>query len=418
MPTRQSSPSRSCGPRPSAGAQTSDSTRGGAIAAHAAESAVIDDSRRVVTPGWRAARDVVRAAARVYGRALRGVRGARRLVPAALVLAAGAVSCGLFRGAVNDSPSIRWWLFSTFGAERMCPEMLKRSAPLRLVNGGNVIGRLFPSACQHRVDEQRRTVSLEFTGTGYAWTPIAGRVGFSTHAGAEYRADFSLQDDAMYVWARTERLLFLPEFRVGSIENRIVDWAQNQSPVGYLTNTFGTQVASSQLMSGFTVVRSDEGDAFALGILMPPDRPRQPFKSGGDGRVLVDADTAEVRVEQVDFVGPIVIEDSGQSLFFKYQLNGPAAEALLWSRAEADAWREQLQAGAALAPPAAPASVAFPLAVGMTQEQRVPLPPGQYMLVIDNSSRVGRVNPPWNPLNAVGVNPVVLSYRLEVGETP
>ena len=62
--------------------------------------------------------------------------------------------------------------------------------------------------------------------------------------------------------------------------------------------------------------------------------------------------------------------------------------------------------------------MAFPLAVGVTQEQRVPLPPGQYMLVIDNSSRVGRVNPPWNPLNAVGVNPVVLSYRLEVGETP
>jgi hypothetical protein len=286
------------------------------------------------------------------------------------------------------------------------------------VSGGNVVGRLFPSACQRRIDEQRRTVSLDFTGTGYAWTPIAGRVGFSAHAGVEYRADFSLQEDAMYVWARTERLLFPPEFRVGSIENRIVDWAQNQSPVGYLTNTFGAQVASSQLMNGFTVVRSEEGDAFALGILMPPERPRQPFKSGGDGRVLVDADTVEVRVEQVDFLGPIVIEDSGQSLFFRYRLNGPAAEALLWSRADADAWREQLQAGAALGPPPAPAAVAFPLSVGAAQEQRVPLPPGQYVLVVDNSSRVGRVNPPWNPLNAVGVNPVLLSYRLEVGETP
>jgi hypothetical protein len=40
------------------------------------------------------------------------------------------------------------------------------------------------------------------------------------------------------------------------------------------------------------------------------------------------------------------------------------------------------------------------------------------VLVIDNSSRVGRVTPPWNPLNAVGANPVVLSYRLELGETP
>jgi hypothetical protein len=336
----------------------------------------------------------------------------------ALLLSLPCAACGLFRGAVNNSPEIRWWLFSSFGAEHMCPEMLKHSAPLRLISGGHVIGRLFPNSCQHRVDEQRRTVSLEFTGTGYAWTPIAGRVGFSTHAGVEYRADFSLQKDAMYVWARTERLLFPPEFRVGSIENRLVDWAQNQSPVGYLTNTFGAQVASSQLLGGFTVVRSEDGDAFALGILMPPERPRQPFASGGEGRALVDADTSEVRVEQVDFLGPIVIEDSRQSLFFKYALTGPSAEALLWGRAEADAWREALQQGAVLGPPAAPASLGFVLKPGVTEEQRVPLPPGQYVLVIDNSSKVGRVNPPWNPLNAVGANPVVLSYRLEIGETP
>jgi hypothetical protein len=334
------------------------------------------------------------------------------------LLGAALAGCGLFRGAVNNSPEIRWWLFSNYGATHMCPEMLERSAPLRLTSGGNVIGRLFPSACQHRVDEQRRTVSLEFTGTGYAWTPIAGRVGFSAHAGVEYRADFSLQEDATYVWARSERLLFPPEFRVGSIENRIVDWAQNQSPVGYLTNTFGAQVASSQLLSGFTVVRSEEGDSFALGILLPPERPRQPFKSGGDGRTLVDADTAEVRVEQVDFIGPIVVEQAGQSLYFKYSATGPAAEGLLLSRPEADAWRERLQTGTPLGPPPTPASFGFELRSGVTEEQRVPLPQGQYVLVIDNSSRVGRVNPPWNPLNAVGANPVVLSYRLELADTP
>jgi hypothetical protein len=353
----------------------------------------------------------------MWARALASRRaGTRARIAAALALALAA--CGLFRGAINNSPEIRWWLFSSFGANHMCPEMLKHSAPLRLTSGAHVIGRLFPNACQHRVDEQRRTVSLEFTGTGYAWTPIAGRVGFSTHAGVEYRADFSLQEDAMYVWARTQRLLFSPEFRVGSIENRLVDWAQNQSPVGYLTNTFGVQVTSSQLLGGFTVVRTEGGDAFALGILMPPERPRQPFASGGKGRVLVDADISEVRVEQVDFLGPIVVEDSGQSLYFKYALTGPSAEALLWGRAEADAWREALQQGAVLGPPPTPSSVGFVLNPGATEEQRVPLPPGQYMLVIDNSSRVGRVNPPWNPLNAVGANPVVLSYRLELGETP
>src|SRR6187551_2966759 len=94
------------------------------------------------------------------------------------LVAMGLAGCALFRGAVNQSPELRWWLFSTFGASHLCPEMLVRSAPLRLLPGGNVIGRLFPTGCQHRVDEQRRTISLEFTGTGYAWTPLAGRVGF------------------------------------------------------------------------------------------------------------------------------------------------------------------------------------------------------------------------------------------------
>lgn len=342
----------------------------------------------------------------------------RALVGAGALLLIGLVACGLFRGAINDSPSIRWWLFSSFGASRLCPEMLKRSAPLRLTSGGNVVGRLYPNGCQHRVDDQRRTVSIEFTGTGYAWTPIAGRVGFATHAGVEYRADFSLQEDAMYVWARTERLLFPPQFRVGSIENRLVNWANDQTPVGYLTSTFGSQIAQSQLVSGFTVVRTDSGDAFTLGILQPPARPRAPFASGGEDRVLVESETTEVRVEQVDFIGPIVVEEPGLSVYFKYRAVGPHAEALVWSRYEADAWREHLQTGAALAPPPGPPSMTFPLMPGVTDEQRLQLPPGQYVIVIDHSSRVGRVNPPWNPLNAVGANPLVLSYRIEIGETP
>ena len=337
---------------------------------------------------------------------------------AACWFAGAVVGCSLFRGAVNDSPQIRWWLFSNFGASQLCPEMLKRSAPLRLTPGGNVIGRLFPNGCQHRVDEQRRTISIEFMGTGYAWTPIAGRVGFAAHAAIEYRPDFSLQSDAMYVWARTERLLFPPQFRVGSIENRMVNWAQNQTPMGYLTNTFGAQITSSQLSSGFTVVRTDAGDAFSLGILQPPERPRQAFATGAEGRLLVASETAEVRVEQVDFIGPIVVEADGQNVFFKYRAIGPAAEALIWSRFDADAWREQLQTGAALAPPPTPPIMAFPLTPNIEQEQRLPLPRGQYMIMIDHSSRVGRVNPPWNPLNAVGANPLVLAYRVELGEAP
>jgi hypothetical protein len=339
-------------------------------------------------------------------------RSGLRLAP--WLAGAGLLACGLFRGAVNQSPEIRWWLFSSFGAQRLCPEMLKRSAPLRLTPGGSVIGRLYPSGCQHRVDDARRTVSLEFMGTGYAWTPIAGRVGFSMHAGVEYRADFSLQSDAMYVWARAERLLFAPQFQVGSIENRLVDWAHDQGPVGYLANTFGAQIASSQLMSGFTVVRTEAGDAFTLGILQPPERPRQPFNAGGEDRVLVESDTAEVRVEQVDFIGPVLIEAEPQNVYFRYRLSGPPGEAFLYSRSAADALREQLQTGAPLTQPPEPPLMVFALRPGAGEEQSFRLPRGQYVFVVDHSSRLGSVNPPWNPLNTVGANPLSISYRIEL----
>jgi hypothetical protein len=103
-------------------------------------------------------------------------------------------------------------------------------------------------------------------------------------------------------------------------------------------------------------------------------------------------------------------------VFFKYQLNGPAAEALLYTRADAQSWRERLQQGAAFAPPLVPALMSFPLRPGQASEQRFRVPPGQYVLVVDHTSQLGSVSPPYNPLNSVGANPLVLSYRLELGE--
>lgn len=344
-------------------------------------------------------------------------RGARGVAGwAVLVGLAASLGCFLFRDAVNQSPAIRWWLFSNFGASRFCPELLRRSAPLRLTSNGNVVGRMFPTGCAHRVDDARQTLTLEFSGTGYAWTPLAGRVGFSARAGVEYRPDFSLQEDATYVWARTQRLLFPTEFRVGSIENKLVDWAQHQSPIGYLANLFGSQIASGQLSSGFTVVRTEDGDAFTLGLLQPPERPPAPFGAGGDDRLLVASETTETRPEQVDFIGPVIVTEANQQAFFKYRATGPAAEVLVFSRRDADLWRERLQTGAPLDAPPVPPLLGFPLTPGSEREQRLPLPPGQYVLVIDHATRVGAVRPPYNPLNALGANALVLAYRLEIGE--
>src|SRR5262249_18317094 len=108
-----------------------------------------------------------------------------RLIGLIAVLTLG-VGCPCVKGAVNASPSLRWWLFSNFGAQKTCPEMTKRGAPLKLDPNGNTIGRFFPTRCRHEVHDDRHTLTVHFGGTGYAWTPIAGRVGFSCDASVEY----------------------------------------------------------------------------------------------------------------------------------------------------------------------------------------------------------------------------------------
>lgn len=321
--------------------------------------------------------------------------------------------CGLFRGSVNASPGLRWFLFSHFGAERMCPEMLKRGAPLKLGGAGNVIGRFFPERCSAQVNDGPQTVTLAFSGTGFAWTPVAGRVGFAVSASIDYRMDFYLADDATYVWARPARIVYGPDFRMGAIENPVVDWAA-QGPAGYMVSTFGSQIVQGQLASGFTVVHTDSGDQFALGLLSPPARP-QTYFSGGGGRTVLERDTTEVRVDQMDLLGPLDVGAPGQALFLRFQVTGPAVDALLIRRGAGDLWRSGLQLGAPLGvPPEAPLS-SFVLQSGQEARQIVPLPQGQYYLVLDNSARMGAVNPPWSPLGIVGGNAAVVAYSVEVG---
>jgi len=349
---------------------------------------------------------------------LRGSEVSRRkayflaLSAALLLLAAG---CGLFRGSVNASPEVRWFLFSNFGAQRMCPEMLKRGAPLKLTPNGNAIGRFFPERCSHQVNDATRIVTLAFSGTGFAWTPVAGRIGFAVSATIDYRMDFFLAEDAAYIWAKPARIAHGPEFKMGAIENKLVNWAA-QGPVGYMASTFGSQIVEGQLASGFTVVHSDDGDEFALGLLSPPARPAKPFRSSS-GRIALERDITEVRVDQVDLIGPLEVPETDQALFLRFQVTGPALDVMILRRGTGDLWRSGLQLGAALAPPPEPAVSAFALQPGQEARQRIPLPPGQYYVVLDNSVRMGSVNPPWSPLGIMGGNSGVVAYSVELGDS-
>lgn len=337
-----------------------------------------------------------------------------RLASLACVLVLG-VGCPCVRGAVNASPSLRWWLFSTFGAQRMCPEMLKKGAPLKLSPNGNTIGRFFPTRCQHEVHDDRRTVTIHFGGSGYAWTPVAGRMGFSVDAAIEYAFDFYMAEDAVYVWAKNPRTISGPDFQVGSVENKVVDWA-TKSPVGYMVNTFGSQIVQSHLASGFTVVHTDDGDEFTLGILQPPARPKRPYDTSEGDRFVFANETTEVRNNQVDFLGPFEVADDDQALFLRMRVEGPPLDVMILHRGTGDLWREGLQRGAPLQPPPNPPIFAFVAPPGQDVRRKVRLPMGQYFVVVDNSNAVGVVAPPWNPLSVVGGNLATVSYLAELGD--
>jgi hypothetical protein len=320
--------------------------------------------------------------------------------------------CFLFRDAINDSPQIRWFLFSNFGASRICPEMQKRGAPLKLTPDV-VSGRFFPSECQTSVDDATQTVSVHFSGSGYAWTPVAGRIGFSSVVKVEYRPDFFMAEDALYVFARTNRIVEGPTFAVLSIENRMVDWAA-QGPAAYLAQTFGQQLVSSKLAEGFTVVRTDTGDDFTLGILQPPQRPRHPFDTSEEHFIIAN-DATEVRVGQADFIGPFEVADTDQVLLLRFRTGALPMDALVYPRTFADPMRFTYEQGGGLvAPPVAPGAQWVFQPGEMTH--RLVLPPGQWVLVVDNSDRLGQVSPPWNPLAVVGSGSGSLAYVMELAD--
>jgi hypothetical protein len=324
------------------------------------------------------------------------------------------VGCPCLRDPVNASPSIRWWLFSNFGANRLCPEMLSRSAPLRLPPNPNVLGRLFPEQCQAIVNDQSQTITLSFSGSGLVWTPVAGRVAFTTAASVEYKMDFYLdEDDAVYVWARPARVVSPATFQVTAVEAKLLDVAA-QGPLGFIANALGGQIVSGQLGSGFTVVHTEDGDSFALGQLQPPARPPRVF-AGTEGRKMLLNETIEVHQDQIDLLGPLLVEETGQALHVRLVAQGPGLDVLLMPRSTGDLMRQSLAAGNPLAPPPTPPMASFPLMTGRDFAQRIPLMPGQYYLLIDNSMRIGVTNPPWTPLGVLGSNTAVLNAAVELG---
>jgi hypothetical protein len=67
--------------------------------------------------------------------------------------------------------------------------------------------------------------------------------------------------------------------------------------------------------------------------------------------------------------------------------------------------------------PPSPPLVAGVVTPGQDTERSVPLPRGQYYVVIDNSASVGQVSPPPTPLGLFD-SPARTTYLVTMGDAP
>jgi hypothetical protein len=308
-------------------------------------------------------------------------------------------------GILNNNPDLRWFVFSRFGANKVCPEMLKTSVSIHLQDRAPAVGRFFPMTCNATVDQARHVMVVSMAGTGYGYMTPAKRIGFSVTASVEYRPDFVVAGDDVYVHAKVNRIVDGPHFQTGYIENPVIDLMGNVPPFGSMANFFGNQAVTSTLTQGFTVVHGDRGDDFSLGILFPPQRPAHPFMVQSRERFTFANETTDVQPAELDFLGPFEITRPGQALFFSTTVQGPQITLAVVGKQTGDAWRDNYQTGKPPGPPG-PVLQSNVVLPGPVDTRRYDLPPGFYYVVIDNTAGAPSGGPfpaLLNPLNPLGL---------------
>lgn len=338
----------------------------------------------------------------------------RRALLAVLVLAlaVAGVGCPCVRGAVNASPELRWWLFSNFGASKICPEMLKRGVPLKIQALGNAsVGRFFPQQCFVQVDDARKAIVMTASGTGYATLPFTRRVGFYVGMSVEYLPDFRLESDATYVWGKFSRFVATPDMRIVGVENPVVNLA-TRTPIGDVATVLGNGLVASEIGRGFTVVRQDDGDDFAIGHLEPPQKPTRQFQPGED-HVLLASDLTTLHSTSREYLGPFEITGGSSALFFQGRVDGAPLVYAIVERSVGEAWRRSYESVQPMGPPPGPVIGQGTFAPGEAK-LKLPLAPGSYYFVVENQAPA-----PFAPLGMplpVPEQIAHVSYSIEVGD--
>jgi len=316
-------------------------------------------------------------------------------------------------GVLND-PSNKTLRFDllTYGMERFCEEMLRRGAPLKLSDGDPVLGRFFADGCSSQVLDtpERQSVVLRFSGKGYGYTNLTGRLGFTSTGLVEYAADFQLADGSMYIYFRP-RSVGQVAFGPLLIESALARAGVGVSGVD--PEEVGKDIVERQLARGFTVIRrSETGEVeYSPGLLPLGQQPFKPYRVSGSTKLSIDNDRTEIFAGQQDFVGGLHVADADRRLFLNVALDGaPAAELFVVSAADAQTMLQAYVTRAGSAPlPHAPLLEAQ-LAARTPLQLSLDVPPGDYFIVFDHSPSVGRVAP------TPGQQAARLDYLVQLGE--
>jgi len=312
---------------------------------------------------------------------------------------------------INRDPNLRWWVFKTYGANRICPEILKQSLALRLTGESSpAIGRYFPSSCTTSINEENRTVIVNIGGDGYAYLPGSKRLAFTLTSAPEYKFDFFMHEKGNWVWGRLSRMAGAPDFHVKNTDNKLLDVAAIVTPIGPVANVFGNQIVSGFLTKGFTVVETSEGKDFALGILPPGQKPFKPIQVDSKAAYTFVNETTDIHSSQQDFLGPFEVADDGQKIQIRGTLVGQSAvDFVVVSKPLGDIWRQSYESGAgATRPPGPPLwNVAVPPG---PFTRKFKLKRGLYYVVVDNSRGVGQSNPIFSLPNPIYDPAVRMTY--------
>ncbi len=319
-------------------------------------------------------------------------------------------------GVVNDpaNKSLRFDVLK-FGLDRFCEEMLKAGTALKLSDQEPVVGRFFAESCQSQVldEEARKSFVLQYTGKGYAWTNVTGKLGFTSRGLVEYAPDFQMSDGALYVYFRP-KTVEAAAFQLLSVDSTLAQAGLAVAAANVNPDEIGRHILDAQLERGFTVIRyGDDGRTdFGLGFIPKGQKPFKPFDITSKKRVLVNERT-EVHLHGQDYIGPIAVTDDDSALTVTLEIDG--AESLDYQivpKPLGDGMLDRYVRSQGPCPMVTPPLFDGAASRAQRTQQPVPLPVGQYFLILDNSGALGRSAP---PAGAAGDHAVRADYALLLG---